>query len=116
MKYTMTTSEIATALRQDSNAAWSAAGAWAIAEYMEEYEKDSREEMEFDAVAIRCDYSEYANLQEWAVDYFGGEDKAKAEFEVEELDSDEAEEAIRNYIQDNGTLIEFDGGVIATSF
>ena len=71
MKQTMTTYDIADELRRDENANWSPAGALALAEYLEELEADTGEEMEFDRVAIRCDFSEYKSLREWAEEYFG---------------------------------------------
>ena len=79
MKQTMTTNEVAAALRADDNANWSYAGALALAEYLEEWERESASEMEFDRVAIRCDFAEWKSLQAWAVDYFGGEKQAKEE-------------------------------------
>jgi hypothetical protein len=66
MKKTLTTYDIANELIQDSNANWSRAGAFALAEYLQELEEDTGEEMEMDVVAIRCDYSEYSSLEEWA--------------------------------------------------
>jgi hypothetical protein len=118
MKQTLTTSEAAGILYADKNAGWSYAGARALVEYLEELEEDTGEEMEFDYVAIRCDYSESPSLQEWASDYFGtplaqwaGDIGVEATADDDELDS-----AIREYIQERGTLIEFDGGVIVSSF
>ena len=73
MKKTMTQYDIAHELMQDSNANWSRAGAFALAEYFEQIEMDTNEELDFDAVAIRCDYSEYSSLEEWADGYFGGD-------------------------------------------
>jgi hypothetical protein len=32
------------------------------------------------------------------------------------MDEDEIDEAIRDYINDHGTLIEFDGGIIVSNF
>jgi hypothetical protein len=53
---------------------------------------------------------------DWARDYFGA-DKWKRELDIDldDLD-DEVDEAIRNHIQDHGQLIEFDGGIIVSSF
>jgi hypothetical protein len=65
MKKTMTTYDIAHELIGDENANWSRAGAFALAEYLEELEESTGEEMEFDHVAIRCDWSEYADLETW---------------------------------------------------
>ena len=93
----------------DKNAKWSWDGALALVEYLEELELDAGEEMEFDAVGIRCEWSEYASLEEWAADY-GFEPEASTE------DEREREEEIRDYIRDNGQLIEFDGGVIVSRF
>lgn len=77
-------------------------------EYLEQLEEDTGEEMEFDAVAIRCDWSEHASLEEWAEGY-----GYKPDGETEE----EREEDIRGYIdQYGGIVIEFDGGVIVSSF
>jgi hypothetical protein len=124
MKKTMNTYDIANALIADTNAAWSRAGAYALAEYLEEYEELTGEELELDVVAIRCDFSEYTSLQDWASEYFSDESQAADALGLD-LDMDgvtvtndesEIEKAIRDYIQDHGTLIEFDGGIITSSF
>lgn len=124
MKKTMNTHDIANALIADTNAAWSRAGAYALAEHLEEYEESTGEELELDVVAIRCDFSEYTSLQDWASEYFSDESQAADALGLD-LDMDgvtvtndesEIEEAIRDYIQDHGTMIEFDGGVITSSF
>ena len=113
MKQTLTTSQAAHILRADENANWSYRGAMALIEYFEELESDTGEEMELDVVAIRCDFCQYDSLQDWARDYFGRSDYAESEgWDLDE----ERDEQIREYIQDNGQLIEFDGGVIVSSF
>lgn len=106
MKQTMTSSDIADALRRDENANWSPAGARALAEYLEEMEDGTGEEMEFDRVAIRCDYAEYKSLREWSKEYFGSEWNWGSKLDDE----------IRDYITERGVLIEFDGGIIVSSF
>jgi hypothetical protein len=119
MKKTLTTYDIAHELLQDDNARWSRAGAFALAEWLEELEQSTGEEMELDVVAIRCDFSEYSSLTDWAIDYFADDAQMRDELGVdanEELGSDDMEDAIRSHIQDNGTLIEFDGGIIVSSF
>jgi hypothetical protein len=113
MKMTLTTSHAADLLLEDENAAWTYAGARALVEYIEEYEIDAGEEVEFDRVAIRCDWSEYASLEDWARDYFGRSDYAASEGWDEDNDN---EDNIREYIEDHGQLIEFDGGIIVSSF
>lgn len=117
MKTTLTTSQIADALKQDSNAAWSYAGARALAEYLEQLEEDTGEEMELDVVAIRCDFSEYASLKDWALEYFGGDERAAKEFNCKPEELEDYQDKIRDYIQDRGPLlIEFSGGIIVSSF
>jgi len=123
MKKTLTTYEIAHELLQDENAAWSQAGAFALAEHFQEYEDSVSEELELDVVAIRCDFSEYASLEEWAGIYFASHVDAVNELGLTigdggalEESSEEQDEAIRSFIQDNGQLIEFDGGIIVSSF
>ena len=64
MKQTLTTYDIAEALVNDEDGGWSRAGAFAMAEYLEQYEEDTGEELDLDVVAIRCDYSEYATAWE----------------------------------------------------
>jgi hypothetical protein len=100
MKQTLTTSEVADALRADENADWSYEGAQVLAEYLESLEEDCGEEMEFDRVAIRCDFSEYASAEE-ACDAYGIEYEEGEAFE--ELES-------------NTIVLVFDGGVIIQNF
>ena len=114
MKETLTNNEIADRLFRDENAGFSYEGAKALAEYLEQLEEDCGEEMEFDRVAIRCDYSEHSSLQDWAEDYFAGD--WREEVGVEDCDGDDADDKIRDYIRDHGQLIEFDGGIIVSSF
>lgn len=116
----MTTYDIAHELIDDENANWSRAGAFALAEYLEELEESTGEEMEFDHVAIRCDFSEFKSLQDWADEYYGegqtGEGWHWALDITEDMDDDEIDNEIRAHIQDQGQLIEFDGGIIVSSF
>ena len=125
MKKTLTTYEIAQELLQDSNANWSRAGAVALAEYLQELEDNTGNEMEMDIVAIRCDYSQYDSLESWADDYFGGDAKTVADalgLDVDmsgvefEQDEEEVSQVIREYILNNGQLVEFEGGIIVSSF
>lgn len=112
MKQTLTTSQAADILRADENANWTYAGALALVEYLEEYEESTGEELELDVVAIRCDYAQYDNLTAFAFEY--GDDQLSAD--IADMDDDDRDDAIRRYIEENGTLIEFDGGVIVSSF
>lgn len=117
MKQTMTTSDIADALRRDENANWSPAGARALAEYLEQRDEDNGTETEFDRVEIRCDWSEYEGLRQWAEEYFGSISAWEAKLGIEpDTEPDEVDDEIRDYITERGVLIEFDGGIIVSSF
>ena len=114
MKTTLTTSQAAHRLIDDKNANWSRSGAFALVEYLEELEEDGGEEIEFCECAIRCDYSEYSDLEDWASErwYLDSDMRADLNLEIDE----DPDDAIREYIRDHGTLIEFDGGIIVSSF
>jgi len=116
MKKTLTTYDTAHELMQDDNANWTRSGAFALAEYLEEYEESTGEELELDVVAIRCDFSQYDSLQDWAHDYFSNAREEMGFDETEDIDDEEFDEKIREYIHDNGQLIEFNGGIIVSSF
>lgn len=114
MKISLNSYEVADRLMEDQYAGWSRPGAQALAEYLEELEADMGEEMELDVCAIRCDFSEYESLVDWAEDYFSD---WKEELDIEEdMDEDEINDIIREYIHNHGILIEFDGGIIVSSF
>ena len=112
MKTTLTTYGITTALKSDKNANWSHAGAQALAEYLEQLEEDTGEEMELDVCAIRCDFSEYESALEAARD--NGNDWTP---DSEEVDYEEVlEEHCLEWLRDRAQVIEFDGGIIVSSF
>jgi len=68
---TLTTYEVAELLLADSNANWSRSGALALAEYLEGIEADSGHPMEFDLVAIRCEWTEYPSAVEAVAEIAG---------------------------------------------
>ena len=109
MKKTLTTDQAADLLVADDNAGWSYAGASALVEYLENLEEDTGEEIEFDRIAIRCDFSEYESAREAAKEYGWEPD--------EDADSDDAEEAAAlEWLNDRTTVITFGGGVIVRQF
>lgn len=123
MKMTLSTRHAAEILAGDENANWSRAGAFALVEYLESLEEDTGEEIELDRVAIRCDWTEYASLEDWASEYFASHVDAVSALGLHIGDdckisetSDEIDDAIREYAEARGTLIEFDGGVIVSAF
>jgi hypothetical protein len=113
MKATLSTSQAADLLKADSNARWSRAGAYALVEHLEQLEQDCGTEIEFDVVAIRCDFSEYGSALEAANDK-GFEPNPNL---GEEKQSEEDKEAdALSWLQDQTEVIEFEGGVIIRSF
>ncbi len=103
-------------LADDQNSSFSNAGAYALVEYLEQLEEETGEEIEFDYVAIRCDYAEHDDLLSWASEFFGAEQWREALGIEEDSDFDDMNEKATEYIQDRGQLIEFDGGIIVSSF
>tara|TARA_R100000234_G_C4977403_1_gene169119 strand:+ start:403 stop:729 length:327 start_codon:yes stop_codon:yes gene_type:complete len=57
-------SEFIDDLFKDDYANWSYEGADALYEFLTELEEDMGEQIEFDRVALRCEYSEYENLED----------------------------------------------------
>jgi hypothetical protein len=90
-------------------------GRAALYDYLTELEDDTGEEFELDVVALCCDYSEHSSLVDWAKDYFAGDWRVELGL-YPGTREDDATGAIREYIQDNGQLVEFDGGIIVSSF
>jgi hypothetical protein len=62
MKDTVTAYQFVNEMSQAQHG-FSREGARALFEYFEAYEEDTGEQMEFDPVAIRCDFDEYENLK-----------------------------------------------------
>ena len=101
MKTLLNTYDVANALAKDEYANWSQNGALALAEYLEEYEESTGEELALDPVAIRCEFSEYESAIEAAAQY-------TSEFTTAE--------AALEYLQDHTSVITYDGGVIIQDF
>ena len=120
MKPTLSTNQAANILAEDQNSTFTRAGAFALVEYLEQMEEDCGTEMEFDAVAIRCDFAEYDSALECAVDYgwsheadiLDADDNLRPDDEVLEENN---ERALR-WLQNRTQVIEFDGGIIVSSF
>ena len=115
MKTTLTTSKATQILLEDTYASWSKAGALALVMYLEELESDTETEVEFCHVELRCDWTEYENLQEWAEEQFG--ENLKNEFDLDgDFLPEELDGKMREHIQHHGALIEFHGGILVQSF
>ena len=116
MKLTLSTYEAAERLFNDEHANWTRAGAFVLVEHLEEYEDSTGEEIDFCPVVLRCDFSQYESLDAWAKEQWLTSEDAWKELRLVNGDTDELDEAIRDYIRDRGTLLEFSDGVIVSSF
>ena len=113
MKLTLTTSHATDLLKADTNARWTHSGAWALVEHLEQLEEGCGTELEFDAVAIRCDYSEYASALEAADDY-GYEPNPNLGEEAQ--DDDDKEASALDWLCDRTDVITFPKGIIIRNF
>jgi hypothetical protein len=77
---------------------FSRAGAMALFEYLESYEQDCDIEIEYDPVRWRCEFTEYANLEEIKDNYIYDS--------ITDLES----------LHDHTLVVEFDGGIIIQDF
>ena len=68
MKDTVTEYQFVDTMAQKQHG-FSYEGAKALFEYFENLEQDTGEELEFDPVAIRCDFDEYESLEEVKENY-----------------------------------------------
>ena len=69
MKQTLSRNEAIDLLLADEYANWTRDGAAALVDYIEEIESETGELVEFDRVALRCGWSEYASADEALADY-----------------------------------------------
>lgn len=110
MKETLTQSQFCHRFKEvrPDNFSWAALEA--LFEYFEEYEDSCGDEIEFDPIAICCDFSEHdsalACIEDMGYDFTPDEDE----------DSEEQEESALEWLRDQTTVIEFDGGIIIQGF
>lgn len=82
----------------------------ALFEYLEEMEEGMGGEMELDVIAICCDYTQYDTATEAAVELL-------SDWETEEGETEEErEERALEELQENTTVIVYDGGIVVESF
>jgi hypothetical protein len=109
MKITLTEWQVADYLKREENAGWSYQGAKALSEYLCNLDEDLGEDTELDIVGIRCDFSEYKNATDAALQY-GWED-----FKEDDHDDYKDVQSLI-WLQDRTTVIDFEGGIIIQDF
>ena len=113
MKETLTTGNAASRLYEDEYAGCSYEGARALVEHLEEMEDEIGEEIEFDVVALRCEYTEYGSAEE-AVEACSSDDYDNLR-EQSDGDADDLKELCMEYLLDHTIVIlipESDGIII----
>ena len=78
-------------------------GRVALFEYLEQYEADCGIELDFDPVALRCEFTEYSDVK-GAFENYQPEDEDLSELEMLE------------WLQDRTQVIEFKTGLILQDF
>lgn len=79
----------------------------AIFDYYEEYTDDTGEEIEFDPIAICCEWSEYPTALECATSYG---------FTSREETPEEAEDRAREWLEDRTTVLVLEKGIVIIQF
>ena len=119
MKMHLSSTQAIDFLMTDEYADWSYQGATALVEHFETLEEDLGEEIIFNSIDFRCDYSEYRDARDWLTAYYGRglKDAMECAGLYREGASDEViDTLISEFIIDRGDLIPFDGGVIVSAF
>jgi hypothetical protein len=104
---TLSNAECVRELLNDMDADWTRTGAEALVEWLEMHESET-ELMEFDPVALRCDWSEYETYLEAATAHgwvFDADDTA-----------DEQEERARVWLMHQTAVIEHHAGIVIQEF
>lgn len=92
---------------------FSYSGLKALYEDLVRYEEDADTEIDFDMVAICCEYSEHESAVDAVEDY--SHDTIVDEL-LRNKDEDEKEAQALEWLQERTQVIEFDGGVIIQQF
>lgn len=88
----------------------------ALFDYFEQYEEGCDTCIEFDPIAICCDWSEYGSAVEWAKDYYTEDQYATSLMEIDAEDDQDIEDDFKEELQENTQVIEFEGGILVMAF
>ena len=91
-------------------------GLKALFDYLEQLEEDIGGEIEFDVIALYCDYTEYETADEAAGNYFEFEGMSFDEDGNELETAEEVEAKALQFLQDRTQVICFDSGLIIQEF
>lgn len=110
--YEPTTEELIRDLMDCESTRFTYGASHAMVEWLEEVYEDST--FNWDPVAIGCDFTEYDSLEEWGIQYFGGVMQMLEAMGGCTLD--ECADCLEEYIYFRGSLIQFEGGILVSSF
>jgi hypothetical protein len=88
-------------------------GIEALFDWFEEYEDSCGEQIEYDPVAIRSDFTEFASIEEISNYYTEVPLPPK---ELDEDDDTDYEEEALEWLRDHTSVIVFEGGIILQDF
>ena len=88
----------------------------ALFEYIENYEEDTGIRVELDAIALCCEFTEYATAVEAASDYGFTSELEAEDYEDAESYEEAKEDEAREWLEDHTIVINFDGGLIIQNF
>lgn len=91
-------------------------GAKAVQEYYEQLSDDLGENIEFDPIAWCCEFSEYSTALEAYNEHHGVDDEGVGTSVDEDNTEDNAEDQALEWLQDNTTVLEFNGGIAVQEF
>jgi len=102
---------LASQILNDCQANYSHDGARALAEFFDENAEDE----EFDAVAIRCDWSEYKSACEAAGEY-GWEEEEEEDDDDDDEKEEKRESQALSFLEERTTVLVHDSGVTIANF
>ena len=102
MKITLTTQGAVDHLLRGGKHLWTANGALALVTHLERLEEKSGEEMSLDVIELAIQFEEYAT----ALDYVTGNDLTDCATEAEAM----------AFLEENTTVLKFEGGIIVERF
>lgn len=92
-------------------------GLIALYEYLENYENETGESIEFDPIALCCEYSEHDSAWDAMAQYQPEDMPLEGEEGDDLVEIQEKEEAkALEWLQERTQVIEFDGGIIIQQF
>lgn len=93
------------ALLADEYAAWSYGATKSLYEYYDQLSEEIGEDIQLDAVAIRCEWSEYESCLEYARDFSDFRD-IMADEDEDNMSEDEIEDKAREFLEERTTVLE----------